>query len=474
MATTQYLNNLSSIVFKGFPVQTEVGKSLTKIRARFGAGIGAQELGKYDLEEVYREVNEKWERDKHLPGLSLRTLKRVPFVLFRENLGLSTLGNNRQLLVDYLKWLKNTSNARAIVSLLSEFLYKYDPKAPWFEITRASLNDLLVSVNSIRLNKIKNLVDRYRLIELDGPNKLRDLVLQSTGSIEDFLHNAGLSGRLSNRGIAEHVFTSISQDNRAKLLSKTAILEVLDKFTDWFVLGQGEFRFPERNAEFINNLLEPFFKNDSFENAKEMIFSFLMNNFGDPRINKAHWEGASAKALQVMQRWLVKSTLEDFFRLLKHVSGSDQEAERMWKDRQRFWTAYIKKNAISEAWVVLGNKARQVAKSSFSEFDGQYGDLKSGNVAPLHSALLMRIDSLVIAEWSHNGKCHMWMENDNNKPNFYKSRYTRNELRNEILGGSKESPPFTHVKSNHLLWQTRIRNYIRKRTGIDVHDREFS
>ena len=298
--------------------------------------------------------------------------------------------------------------------------------------------------------------------------------MQSTGSIENFLQDTGLSGRLSTRGIAEHVFTSISQDKRAKLLSKTAILEVLDKFTDWFVLEQGEFRFPERKAEFINNLLEPFSKSDSFEGAKKKIFPFLMDNFGDPRINKGHWEGGSAIALQVMQRWLVKSTLEDFFRLLKHVSGNDPEAERMWKDRQMFWIAYIKKNAISEAWVVLGRKARHVAESSFSDFDGQYGNLQSGNVAPLHSALLMRIDSLVIVEWSHNGKCHMWMETDNNKPSFYKSRYTRNELRNEIPNSSKESPPFIHVKSNHPLWQIRIRNYIRKITGIDVPNRQFS
>jgi hypothetical protein len=474
MAIAQYLSNSSNFVFKGFPAQTEVEKSLVKIRARFGEGIGAQELGKYDLEEVYLEVKEKWERGKDLSGLSLRTLKRVPFVLFRNNLGSSTLGNDQSLLLDYLIWLKKTSNSRAVVSLLSEFLYKYDPKASWFEMTRTSLNEILSSANSIRLSKLRNLVYKYHLLEVGGPNKLMDLALLNTSTIEVFLYGAGLSGRLSNRGIAEHVFISISQDIRGNLLSKLPILAALDKLTVWFVPGKGEFRFPERKAEFVNNLLEPFSNSDSPESAKENIFTFLMDNFGDPRINKGHWEGVSAIALQVMKRWLVKSTLEDFFRLLKHVAGNDPQTERMWKDRQKFWTAYIKRNVISEAWVVLGNKARQVAKSSFSDFNGQYGNLTSANVAPLHSALLMKIDTLVIAEWSHNGKCHIWMDTDNNKPTFYENRYSRDELRNENSNSPIESPPFTHVNSNHPLWQRRIRDYIRKITGIDVPDREFS
>jgi len=473
MATIQYLNNLPNISFKGLATQTEVEKSLIKIRARLGEGIGCQDLGKNDLIEVYLAVKKKWEQDKKLAGLDLRTMKRLPFVLFRKNLGGGTLANTSSLLNSYLIWVRSTLNTRAIVSLLSEFLFNYNPKASWFEPTRILLIESLKSGETIRLQRLYRLTEKHKLLELDAPEKLADQALQAE-SVVFFFRSIGLGGRLSKRGLVEYVFFAVGHEISTNIKRETVTLSALNKYTSWFVPTSKEFRFPKQKVMFINHLLEPFSQGDHPERVKDTLLPFLLENFGDPRINKEHWDGTSPITQQVMNRWLIKSTLEDFFRLLEHVAGGNPDADRMWKEREKFWMAYVKRNVINEAWVILGYRARQVAMSSFSDFNGQYGDLKSGNVTPLHSVLLMRIDSLIIAEWSHNGKCHMWMEGDSNKPILYKNEYIRDELRYEVANSSKELPPFTHVKSTSPLWQRRVRNYIRRITGIDISQNEFS
>jgi len=473
MTTIRYLDNISSISFKGFPAQPEIEKSLIKIRARLGEGIGCQDFEKYDLIEVYSIVKKKWEKDKSLSSLDKRTLKRLPFALFRNNLGDYILANDQFLLRSYLDWIKNSLNTRVIISLLSEFFYNYNPNRFWFEPTRTFLIESLKYGESARLKRIFNLVEKNRLLDLDAPSELASRILQ-VESVESFFRSIGLGGRLSKRGLAEYVFLSVSRIITTRIKGGTITLSSLNSYIYWFVPTPKQFFFQEQKAVFINHLLEPFHQGDNPEKVKEILLPFLIENFGDPRINKEHWDTTSATARLVINRWLVKSTLEDFFRLLKHVAGGDPDADRMWEERQKFWTAYVKRNVISEAWVILGHKARQVASTSFSNFNGHYGDLKSGNVAPLHSVLLMRIDTLIIAEWSHNGKCHMWMDENSAKPIFYENEYTRDELRYEIAKSSKEHPPFTHVKSNRPLWQSRIRNYIRRVTGIDISQNEFT
>ncbi|MEA2109731.1 MAG: EH signature domain-containing protein [Pseudomonadota bacterium] len=470
MPINQWLHTSHLFEFQGFPTTFEVQKALQKIRTRFGEGFTTQMPNKYDSEFIYKEVSNAWQKEKTLHNLNLRTLKRAPFILLREDIGPApgALGDHQPLLSNYLEWLTQTSNYRSIKSLLSEFLYRYNPEASWFDSLNKSLTVLLQNATTHRLTKIKDLTFQSHFLDKDGPRKLTDRILKQHVNIESALGKAGLQGRLAVRGFVKHVFNTLSQDIRSKITDQNLRLAELKIFTDWVVTGKGCFRFPENRTQLINNLLEPFSQGDDPENAKQAIFTFLIKNAGDPRIDKRHWHDVSGVAQQVMKRWLVKSTLEDFFRLLKHVAGNDPDAERMWRDRQQFWTAYLRRNAIGDAWVVLGQKARQLAEYSFKEFKGSYGHLQGGNVNPLHSALLMRIDNLIIAEWSHNGKCHIWSENVPNKPLFYKKEYLRDELRNELSDSDINSPPFIHVKSNQLLWQGRVRNYIRKVTGIDV------
>jgi len=470
MPIKQWLHTSHLFEFQGLPTTFEVQKALQKIRTHFGEGIATQTLSLHDLAFIYKEVSTAWQKRKTLHNLNLRTLKRVPFILLREDLGSGpgALGDHQPLLSNYLEWLTQTSNCRSIASLLSEFLYHYNPEAPWFDSLNISLATLLQNARTHRLTKIKFLTLQSHFLDIDGPRKLANRIFNQHVNIESALGKAGLQGRLAVRGFVEHVFNTLSQDIRSKILDRSLTLTELRTFLDWAVTGESSFRFPEKRTLLINNLLEPFSRGDDPKSAKQTIFTFLIKYAGDPRLNQGHWHNVSDSALQVMKRWLVKSTLEDFFRLLKHVAGNDPAAAKMWKDRQQFWTAYLKRNAIGDAWVVLGPRASQLAGYSFKEIKGSYGHLHSGNINPLHSVLLMRIDNLVIAEWSHNGKCHIWMENVPNKPLFYKKEYLRDELRNELSDSDINSPPFIHVKSNQLLWQGRVRDYIRKVTGIDV------
>jgi len=40
---------------------------------------------------------------------------------------------------------------------------------------------------------------------------------------------------------------------------------------------------------------------------------------------------------------------------------------------------------------------------------------------------MLQLEALTIVEWSHNGTCRLWTQNDKNCPQFYKATYSRIE-----------------------------------------------
>ena len=139
----------------------------------------------------------------------------------------------------------------------------------------------------------------------------------------------------------------------------------------------------------------------------------------------------------------------------------------MWSSRRKFWSAYYDKGYIEEAWVVFGRRGAAIARYtpgtpdwhaiiSFGTFIGDStGDQRQ-------AVLLMKLGSLIIADWSHNGCCHIWLPSNNNAPKLFKREYFRSDL---TIGSDFEQP---HVK----LWQTEIHNYIRANTGFWMPDED--
>ncbi|WP_175498407.1 EH signature domain-containing protein [Desulfuromusa kysingii] len=431
-----------------------------------------------DREQLYTEVLTAWQKHKSLDGLPKRSLLKLPYALFWNDNSKIVLVENQELLNAYLGWLKRSVIRQAVAAMLDEFLFQYDPAAPWFKSIQKCLSVILsVHDDSPRIRRMASRCKEYHFLEDDAPKKFGIKIFQERHDVTGFLTIAGLSGRRENGGFVEHVFLWFLEAVKVRLSDSKPIRKgIVSSFLEFAICQSGSLRFEKHRAALINSLLEPFGAKDDPMGAKKQILPFLIEQFGDPRINHGKWSHVSQNALAVIHRWLVKGTLEDFFVLLEKVADQDDGASRMWRYRKAFWSAYLNKNVISNAWVVLGRDARRFARQYFKGKIDKYGSLvgsSGSSVSSLHSVLLMEIGGLLVAEWSHSGKCHVWHPSEKPRPIFYSKEYGRDDLTCSYSWSDMDAPPFFHHGSERGTWQNKISSFIRRHTNITLMSSEF-
>ena len=117
-------------------------------------------------------------------------------------------------------------------------------------------------------------------------------------------------------------------------------------------------------------------------------------------------------------------TIQYFFKMLGH-SGIDKHSVY----RERFWRKYLDAGFISQSWLILAPGAEKTATKELNLKPWQYGRLhKTRRVDTHHMVLLMRLDHLLIAEWSHIGKCRIWYQSNLNAPSLFRKLYSKNQL----------------------------------------------
>jgi hypothetical protein len=99
-----------------------------------------------------------------------------------------------------------------------------------------------------------------------------------------------------------------------------------------------------------------------------------------------------------------------------------------------------------------------------------FGELKGASSK--QSVLLMRIGNLIIAEWSHSGKCRIWNIDDptysHTQPplNIQNRSYHASELR--AACNAEES----HFSSANWLWQSHVARHIKRMANINYPNRK--
>lgn len=223
---------------------------------------------------------------------------------------------------------------------------------------------------------------------------------------------------------------------------------------------------------FADGMLLPWHKGGEFsENLKKILLDFFLQNYGDPSFKRYlnyQWDGVNPEAIKVMHYLLTGDTLRGFMRILERT------ADDIWRYRQKFWMAYYEAGHIEEAWMILGNDARRIAKNdSKTAASGRYGRLEGG-ATQNQSVLLIRIGGLIFSEWSHSGSLRAYHEDDSNAPAFYQLGYQGQELRDpqslDFHDGLNMRPELRHTHSNYGTWQRKARDMIRRHTGINLND----
>ena len=435
------------------------------------ANYAPREPTRFDLAETYAALYDVRDDLDGLTAIPVRHLKRAPWVIFEApKEGETPLAEIDGFLSRYLNVVEKRRSSSAILSLAAVFLRFYPVGKSYFSTLRDSISALLSMADGARVRAFRERSEEYGFFRADGPERFGAQLAQSKDA-EELVTTAGLVGGLAERGFSEvaagEMLKKVQMALQAGSLDLGRLEDVL-LFIGETPDNKCRLRYPGLRVQIADTLLLPFDSLPAAQDEQNLIHEFLIRHYDDPRIRDANWHGVDDSAKAVFLRWLVHSTLEDFFRVVREGSKYDADADRMWPYREAFWSAYLRKGVISDAWVILGYQIAHASRQFLSDHANAYGTFQKGSgVKSVHAALVMRIGDLTITEWNHSGKYRVWHSDKQSAPAFYKVRYTKGQLMRD--------PDFeaSHHGSENGSWQGKLASLIAEWTGVRVTYREY-
>ncbi len=388
--------------------------------------------------------------------------RHSPFVLE----GAGGLIETSNLLRRYLEVLTGRVRSRILHGLAALYIKTFNTTSQ----STALLADFLLKHIAQMGPAWKKAQLNYRLFQRDQVvAQLSKLLVAQKGSsfqgIADVFHAVGLPSILACSQLTlcalQQALEAITQ-NYTRLSTEMEAKAIINLTSD----GQGGLAWGGGSAlveTMTDGLLLPFRSTVPPSEVRRLVEDHLLRQLKDPRLHPAKWLGVKLEAKEVIYRWLTEQSLELFLDIVDKVVNRSEDARRMWEMRGRFWRSYLNKGYIDEAWVVLGLDGVQQARSINSSVLGKnnkllsYAQLKSSADVHKHVVLMMKIDSLTVVDWSHNGKCHIWNNSNPNAPKLYHPFYTRDQL----VHLSEIS--FTHIANGS--WTGDVAKIIYQHTG---------
>lgn len=200
-------------------------------------------------------------------------------------------------------------------------------------------------------------------------------------------------------------------------------------------------------VQILNKLKDS--KKDPSNKLKSALQEFAGQNYGDPRYQV--WPGLLDTISNLICKWLIADTIMAFMQILTDL-------DQCWQYRQEFWWEYYQQGHIEQAWLILANGVKAQISETYPHL--QYANLTGSGIRSQHCVLLLKIKNLIIADWSHQGRCHIWLSPE--APKFYAPEYTRQQL---TQGSAKIKPEYSYNGINHHNsesggWQTDVANFI--------------
>jgi len=307
-----------------------------------------------------------------------------------------------------------------------------------------------------------------------GPKSL-GLMLLDVERRDALLCRAKLGLRDMQGGFVEAAFSALLLDRCRRSISGHSDSAICDEAKTIIQLaeGLGAGAIQGNTGLIAHALLKPWMERSAPAEHKNMIRTFLIKQFGDPRKDGNQWDTRAnvlskrhqiidaADIFRLLNRWLTERSVELFFEIIADTT----ERKDHWKARRAFWNAYLTTGAISDAWCILGTQAERQVGRIAGITKNDYGKVEGGNVEPGHSALLMKIGDLVIADWSHVGSARFWKYPDS--PELYRSGYYGKPL---IVVGRTSSAISKRTPVNLIdhkgKWYKKFADFIKHETGI--------
>jgi hypothetical protein len=410
----------------------------------------------FQLDVIVNSVREEWKERRSLEGLSRRDMRWLPHAIFHPEADREAwLARDSAFMVEALGRMR--SHARAVRSLLRNVIRLWPKELGAAAQIQGELKEALRATTSPRLREWHRRVEKYGLLSLEGPSRFADLLSAEPSRRTRLLEDAGLVADLEQSAFLAEVDYQLIHRLREHL--GAGRYRELDSFLD-LLAPAGRLTFRTQAPIVADALLLPFVKVTPSRDIQEKLQAFLLTHLKDPRLTQSGWTRVDPSARDVMLRWLVSASLDDFFALIARRAQEDH-----WRYRKSFWSAYLKHGHIAHAWVILGENAELEALRRWRDAVPAHGRLSGGD--PDHCVLMLQIGNLTVVEWSHNGTCRVWLQNDENCPRFYQHRYSRLELR------SNPGYEQQHHGNTYYTWQQKLAAVIRAETGIGISQIEY-
>ena len=303
---------------------------------------------------------------------------------------------------------------------------------------------------------------------------LRQDVIATQG-IAAIFDQAGLPPGVALSELGAKVFQTALQRG-SKQGRRLDSIEIAQRIIDLATTNQGCLflqGIPSVVLAVTDALLLPFQSIAAPKPIRSLVETYLLRQLRDPRLDGAMWHPVRPEAKAVMHGWLTEQSLELFLGIVDKVANKDEKTCRMWSMRGKFWRAYHRKKFIDQAWVVLGINGEREVKRVIAQTDSSpgkalsYASLTHSTDINNHIVLILKIDNLIVVDWSHNGRCHIWHEQNASAPKLYKQLYSKQDLE----FGSEKPGPYTHYANGS--WRESVAKHIRDETGRFVSSNEY-
>jgi len=356
--------------------------------------------------------------------------KQLPNLILQSSYAVFQDAFAREVLSNYSK------SDRFWARLFRSWLLEYNPKGPVGELV---INEL--KRNEDRLpDLLKNLASRYPILSL-SPNfsETARALLDGVMPPED-RDALGLSEvGIVSTGLAASILIACAQ----MLRNGEATGRQLRTFMG-LVAPSGRINDSARMVAMVG-LVMGAMQRPPGEDLIRDISNLIEENFDDPVTHKDSWPSVTdelggistrQQCIDVVRKWQVFRSITLFFKIIEQVVES--EHRHQFPVRRDFWLGYFDKGQVTDAWVILGSKARGQMEQIVREGGDDYKALKWSRLSggPTDQcALLMRLGDTTVMEFSHSGRARLWGSKDGSGdvrsrvPVLHRSEYKAENLR---------------------------------------------
>ena len=363
-------------------------------------------------------------------------------------------------------------------NLIEAWLSHFAAGKPGIPEAAHAIRQLISNAADLRLEHWWRVNKRYHLFDpWLGPATLARAIFDSTGPINSILNDVGFNDPLrSVSGYMRAVYLEVLKCIPSAV-HPNAAAGSLERILS-LVAPDGALKFTDMKGETTNALLRPWLTDPLAQSvdARNRIRRFLLTHLGDPRIRPGNWMGASDDTKRMIIKWLAGISLKSFFELI-----AQHAHEGHFTYRRAFWSAYLERDMIDEAWLALGSNVYHAARA-IVEMHGAFGRLEGPGVLADQSVIIFRIRNLIFCEWSNHGRVRAWVSGDPNAPRFDQKNFERRHLTRDCLrfptnyngaGGTQTNDGLSHFNSHTSYWQGSVAKLINQHTGVLLNTRDW-